>query len=423
MKHLITYIFISFIGLNFLISIYGWWQSNHENIIPYNRQTEIIDTIWDTSESKEDKIIQEHKNIFSYTPNVINRSQSFINQIIKAKPAFQHLYLEIHGNLQRLLGKSYMIDSNKNNDIVRLSNGQLNFTSKINRIYTSDNNINDLYIAIKELKKFKEYILQNSPKSKLYFIFRPQKGSGHVVTYNLNHPKNYNYTKKQFIKDIKSLNFSILNLNEMVSTNHYNVFYNTDHHWRVEYAFNQIPTICHFLNLNDSIYSKSNFKLINTNKIFSGSLTKRTGNGFTLLTDTFKYYIPHIKTSFTADYYSKNKIIRRKGTLDQTLLFLEKLQDPHWNANLYSICNQGDNPLVRITNHHNTTEKNILILGDSFSAPIISYLSLSFKHMDCIDLRSCNTSILMDLIKQNQYEKICLIYPDVYDEKMYTFIN
>ena len=45
MKNLITYLFILFIGLNLIVSLYGWHQSNKEKGILYNRQTEIIDSV------------------------------------------------------------------------------------------------------------------------------------------------------------------------------------------------------------------------------------------------------------------------------------------------------------------------------------------------------------------------------------------
>lgn len=422
MRNLISYLFIIFISLNLICSIYGWWQSNKEMGIIYNEHTEIIDTIWQTKNKKKYIADTNDKVFHLLPPPIISKTHYFIDAIIKAKPAFQHTYIEVYGFLHRILNRDFLEDNNKNNDIVRLPNGQLDFTSKLHNLYTSDNTSNDIHLATEQLKIFKEYIDTHSPQTETYFIIRPHKGYG-ASPYNLYY--NNKYTKKNFIQNLKAFNYHVLDLNKNIPSNRHIAFYNTDHHWRIEYAFSQLPFICNFIGEDSSIYSSENFKLINTHRQFTGSLTKRTGNSFTNLTDTFKYYIPLFQTSFSADYYSNNHILRRTGKFNQVLLFLEKEQETKWDSNLYSICNQGDNPLVRIKNHNINPEssKKILLLGDSFSAPIISYLSLSVGILDCIDLRSCNPKILKKLINKNQYDKILLIYPDEYDKKMYNFTN
>lgn len=420
MKNLISYVFIIFISLNLIISLYGWWQSNKETGIPYNEHTEIIDTIWQTKTKTESNVYINDNILHIDPPKFINRIQIFINAVINANPAFQHTYIEIYGYLHRLFGRNYLEDNNKNNDIVRLPNGQLEFIGKLHNSYTSDNSSNDLPLATEQLKYFKDYIRIHSPKTELYFIVRPNKTYGELP-YNLRHQTNHKYTTTDFINDIKALNYHVLDLNNNIPTDRHIAFYNTDHHWRVEYAFSQLPIICNFMGIESSIYSSRNFKLINTKRQFTGSLTKRTGNNFTTLKDTFKYYIPLFDTNFTADYYSNNKIIRRKGKLEETLLFTENLSSYNWDNNLYRICNQSENPLVHIINHNTHSNQKILLLIDSFSAPIIPYLAISYKQLDCIDLRSCKIEVLHTMIKKNQYNKILLLYTSFYDKNMYCF--
>ena len=423
MKNLITYIFICFIGLNLIVSLYGWWQSNQEKDISFNEYTEIIDTIWQTNNKIERYTYKNNKTFHISPPIYISKIQNFINAGVKAKPAFQHTYIEIYGYLHKLIGRNYFEDNNKDNDIVRLSNGQLDFTNKLNSLHTCDNNSNNLYFATEQLQHFKEYINTYSPKTEIYFIIRPNKGYGESP-YNLNFNNNNKYTTTEFVQDLKALNYHILDLNKNIPNDRHIAFYNTDHHWRVEYAFSQIPIICNFIGIESNIYTNTNYKLINTKRKFTGSLTRRTGNSFTILTDTFKYYKPLFNTDFIADYYTGKKILRRKGTLEQTLLFLEILSVNTWDNNLYRICNQSENPLVRIRN--NSIEYNnrkILILADSYSAPIVTYLVLSIKNLDCIDLRSCNNRVLFELIQKEKYDKIILLYPLSHsiDKRMYQF--
>lgn len=423
MKHLITYIFILFIFANLTISLLGWYTSNKEQGMSFNQQTTIIDTIWQSfiPQKSQKKNKKNNKSIIDPPASIIKIKQ-LVNSITEAKPAFQHTYIESYGLLQRLLGRQLMEDASVDNDVVKQPNGQLNFFGKINSIYTSHEESTDTNLIRKNISILKKHINNYSPSSKLYFIARLNKHYG-LSPYNLRGGSEEEYTQKEhlFTEIIESMGIPILNLNEYISNNREAIFYNTDHHWRIEYAFKQLPLICKFLNINDSIYTEKHFKLINSQKRFIGSLTKRTGSWFTPLSDTCKYYKPIFETSFTAEYYStSNTLLLRKGKLEQTLLFEEFLHDK-FDANLYNVCNKGDNPLVKIINHNDNIHGNILLLGDSFSAPLITYLALSYQKMDCIDLRSCSTEVLYTMIKKNKYDSILLVYPSYYDNKMYCF--
>lgn len=421
MKHTITYIFILFICANSIISLYGWHSSNKEKGMQYNKYTEIIDTTWQINSNSPSTKKKDNYYFFS-PPTYIIKIKELINSIIEANPAFQHTYIECFGLLQRILGRQLMEDASIDNDVVRQPNGQLNFFGKINSIYTSHEETTDIHHIKRQITLLKEKIKSISPSSKLYYIARLNKHYG-LSPYCLRGKSEEEYIQKEhaFTQTIESLNIPILNLNEHILSDRRKIFYNTDHHWRIEYAFKQLPLICNFLNLKDSIYSEQKFEFINSGKRFIGSLSKRTGTKFTTLSDTCKYYKPRFETLFTAKYYStSNKILLRKGSLDQTLLF-EEFLNYKFDANLYNVCNKGDNPLVEIENHSTNAQGNILLLGDSFSAPIITYLALAYKKMDCIDLRSCNKEILYTMINDNQYETILLIYPSYYDKKMYCF--
>lgn len=424
MKYLITYIFIAFIFANLILSLLGWYTSNQEKGMSYNDYTIKIDTVWQTPPTIKTSIpisSKDNKELKNNFPYIVELKQ-FINAIIEARPAFQHTYIESYGYLQRILGRQLMEDASIDNDVVRQPNGQLNFFGKIKDIYTKEPDTANRQKLLTSIISFKKYLSEKSPSSNLLFIARLDKGYG-LSPYNLrgNPQKQHKDKAKEFTNLIQESNIPILNLNEYIGTNRKEIFYNTDHHWRIEYAFKSLPLICQFLNINDSIYSENDFEFIDSKKQFIGSLSKRTGSLFTTLTDTCKYYKPKFKTYFTAKYYSTNNtLLYREGPWDKVLLFEEFLHDKY-DANLYNVCNKGDNPLVKIENHDKNANGNILILGDSFSAPLISYLSISYKKMDCIDLRSCNKEILYSMICKNEYDTILLIYPSYYDEKMYNF--
>lgn len=416
MKHLLAYLFVSLITLNMVVSLTGWYHSNHETVFRYNNHTEVIDTIW--QRQCHSQITDKRENLIS-TPEEFVRLKETVNAIISARPAFLRYYVDAYGFIQRMMGRSYMEDANRGNDVVKLSNGQLNFVGDICSIDTcigSNDYVEHRYDAIKKLKT----IISENSNSDFYFIIEPNKGVG-FLPYSIDFNSSKKSVDARLSTALTALQIPFLDLNEGVPEDREVAFYNTDHHWRIEYAFSQLPKICRFLGLIDTLYNDKHFKLINTHRQFIGSLAKRTGSYFTTLTDTCKYYVPNFDTSIKADYYSAAQIKRRRGTLDETLLFKEFIDDKTFDSNLYDVCNHGDNPLVRIDNLSPLAKGTVLLLGDSFSAPLITYLSLSFRHMDCVDLRSNKNCNLYKMISDNAYDKIIFVYPELYNESMYQF--
>lgn len=414
MKHLLAYLFVSLITFNMVVSLTGWYHSNHEIAFCYNNHTQVIDTTWQGQGHSQ--ITEKRRNLIS-TPEIIVRLKETVNAIISARPAFLRYYVDFYGFIQRMMGRSYMEDANRGNDVVKLANGQLSFIGDICSIDTcvgTNDYVESRFNAIKNLKTF------ISENSNLYFIIEPNKGIG-ILPYSVDFDNTKDSVDTRLSTTLTVLQIPFLDLNEDIPVNREVAFYNTDHHWRIEYAFSQLPKICRFLGLIDTLYNDKHFKLINTHRQFIGSLAKRTGSYFTTLTDTCKYYVPYFDTSIKADYYSAAQIKRRQGKLEETLLFKEFIDDKTFDSNLYDVCNHGDNPLVRIDNLSPLAKGKVLLLGDSFSAPLITYLSLSFRHMDCVDLRSYKNCNLYKMISENAYDKIVFVYPELYNESMYKF--
>lgn len=416
MKHLLAYMFLLVIVLNMLLSLAGWYQSNHEIMFRFNNHTQFIDTIWQGQ--CHPQITEKQDNLIS-TPVKIVRFKETVNAIISARPAFLRYYVDFYGFIQRMMGRSYMEDANKGNDVVKYSNGQLNFIGDICSIDTCVGANDYLECRFNAIKSLKTFISENS-NSNLYFIIEPNKGVG-ILPYTISFDNTKESVDTRLSSTLTELKIPYLDLNEGIPENREIAFYNTDHHWRIEYAFSQLPIICDFLGITDTLYNEEHFKMINTHRQFIGSLAKRTGNYFSTLTDTCKYYVPNFDTSIKADYYSTSQIKRRCGTLEETLLFKEFIEDKTFDSNLYDVCNHGDNPLVRIDNLSPLSNETVLLIGDSFSAPLITYLSLSFRHMDCVDLRSNKNCNLYKMISDNAYDKIIFVYPEFYNESMFQF--
>ena len=218
--------------------------------------------------------------------------------------------------------------------------------------------------------------------------------------------------RKNFVERLKQGGFPVLDMNESLPEKREDAFYNTDHHYKIEYAFSKISLISNFLNMSDSIYTPSNWTLINSNKEFKGSLSVQIGDKYSNLKDTLYYYVPNFPTHIKADYYSHNCITRRIGDFRKTVLFEEYLASVEKSryTNLYMICSLGTTTMQKIHNEGACSNQRILIFADSFGAPIISYLSVLFKDVDVVDLRGYKKRNIKELVCKENYDKIVCIY-------------
>lgn len=400
MKYLISWVFVTFIFASCLVSLYN--KATDEFVpVSYNSTTEIVDTMWHQNVALENR----ERDDF---PERLRSYISIWEQIIVAHPAFHELYLESFGFLQRMMGRNIMEDANPEASVVRLTTGQLSFLdtpTNYGRKVAPEN----FDYEIRQMKRLST-LADSASSAQIYYIVHPYKREC-GMPYQLVHNPNKEHDDNIFFNALFRCGINVLDLNKYLPSDPSIAYYNTDHHWRIEYAFTQLPVICDFLDLPSTLYSNpKNFRLINTGKEMIGSMTKRTGRLFTTLRDTVKYFEPLFETHLEATYYSSNRVIKRKGDFMHTVMFPEFLELDPVPTNYYALCNHGDNPLVQITNLSPFVDENMLIIADSFGAPIISYFSLLFKHIDCLDLRSNQDNGVYEMIRNNHYDKILFIY-------------
>lgn len=400
MKYLISLIFVTFIFASSLVSLYN--KATYVIVpVKYNSATEIVDTMW----QQKDAWKKKERGDF---PERIKSYISIWEQIIVDQPAFHEFYLESFGFLQRLMGRNIMEDANPEASVVRLTTGQLSFLDTPTN-YGRKVEPEDFDYEIHQIKRL-SVLADSASSAQIYYIVHPYK-RGCGMPYHLVHNPNKEHDDSIFINALLRCGIKVLDLNKYLPSTPSIAYYNTDHHWRIEYAFSQLPVICEFLDVPNTLFSNpQNFRLVNTGKEMIGSMTKRTGRLFTTLRDTIKYYMPLFETRLEAKYYSSDRIIKRNGDFMHTVMFPEFLELDPVPTNYYALCNHGDNPMVQITNFSPYVNENLLIIADSFGAPIISYFSLLFKHIDCLDLRSNVDNGVYEMIRNNHYNKIVFIY-------------
>ena len=387
--------------------------------IKHNEQTVMVDTLWNslaetTTAIESAQSPPQKRTFFERVRLLINH----LNCYTKEWAAFGMFYVEQFGLTQKIMQRK-LIETHLGS-VTLQDNKQLAFVDNVNEYGTEQWITNrDLSYRNEAIEEFHSFIEENT-KSEFYFVITPYKLSlGAECPYGLF--ENYSF-REDFIRRLKECRFPILDMNESLPQEKEKVFYNTDHHWRIEYAFLQMPMIANFLSVSDSIYSLSNWTFVNSNKEFKGSLSVQIGDKYSNLKDTLCYYIPKFPTHIHADYYDNNCITRRIGNFRQTVLFeeyLNSLEDSRY-TNLYMICSLGTTVMQKIRNENACSDERILIFADSFGAPIISYLSVLFKSIDVIDLRVYQKRDIKKLLCQENYDKVLCIYNTATDD-MYIF--
>lgn len=415
MKRAVPIVFISVIVLLGCVTFINGLKGTSLTTLQYpkiehNAQTVMVDTAW--SSSAETPILADVVQDKPQKRTFMERVRLLINHLnvyTKEWVAFGMFFVEDYGLLQKVMQRK-LVETGLGG-VTLQDNGQLAFVETVNKFGTEEwMSLKDLSYRNDSVENFFSYIKENT-ESDFYYIITPYKVAGGTRCPYGMFEEGY-VARSKYVERLKNGGFPVLDMNEALPENRNIVFYNTDHHWRIEYAFSQLPVIADFLNMSDSIYASENWTLVNSGKEFKGSLSVQVGDKFSNLRDTLYYYVPNFPTCIHADYYEDNRIARRVGTFRQTVLFEEYLtaQEDSRYTNLYMICSLGTSTKQKIHNDEACTDQRILIFADSFGAPIISYLSVLFREIDVIDLRAYKKRDIRKIVRDEDYDKVICIY-------------
>ena len=163
---------------------------------------------------------------------------------------------------------------------------------------------------------------------------------------------------------------------------HYNLFYPGDSHWRPEYAFittqqimNRLGDACSCI-IDQRVNNLDNYELITTNRK-RNDMSKPLGNlYFNSGIEYEQFLVPKFDTHMTVTYDS------------------EVYQGPYNPQLLYKT-----RTLMNIKNPDAINKKRIMVLGDSFSPPVMSYLTLNFTDTEYHALLFYDGNIFEDIEK------------------------
>lgn len=175
-------------------------------------------------------------------------------------------------------------------------------------------------------------------------------------------------------------------------SNHYGMFYKTDHHWNINagfFACNVIEKLAE--NQFDVKFERkyNNLSMFHK-KTWDNAMFGSAGQAVThFLADSenFSVLFPNFETDFRLVIPDKN--IDCKGSFEELFVDYDTLEE-EINAGggyAYETLLYGNRPLVQITNNNNKSGLKVLMVRDSSSLAVAPYMALGCAELDLIDVR------------------------------------
>ncbi len=216
------------------------------------------------------------------------------------------------------------------------------------------------------------------------------------------------------------INIPFLNLTEKMIQSEddlFDMYYKTDHHWKVECGIDAAKFISEYLNseldygIDTQIFDQSNYSVKKYENCCLGSIGFNSKETF-VDTEDFDVFFPKEKAEISFELPSRN--IDLLGDFNVFLDHRNLDNKEKWPFSAYESYIYGNSAYTKIENLSINDNHKILIIKDSYANAIIPYLSQVVKRVDVVDIRTSlpdhfNGSI-MSLIDENQYDAVLFIY-------------
>lgn len=345
--------------------------------------------------SMENRILQE-KPTFSFDSYFDGRYEKSMEKYVADQFFIRNALINIKATCDKLGGKLE-------------SNGV--YIGKDHYLFEKNYKPNDLYFetTLKTLKDFKKQYKNIN----MYFLLAPNSA-------NINNEKlpmvnniiDQNPYMDRTFKFLDESRFKTIDVREtFIENKDKDLYYRTDHHWTSEGAYIAFKKTSKTLGLKSNII-KFNPLLVKTN--FRGTLSSKSGfnNG---LNDNIYVYLPEKKQYLPS-------IIHYLDTNTKSTFFYQldnlKIKDA------YSIFGGTNHPIYTITTP-TASNKNLLIIKDSYANSFIPFLTQFYRKITVVDPRYYYEDI-DTLIKSKGINNILFLYNTntfLEDDGLSTMLN
>lgn len=325
--------------------------------------------------------IDENKSI----KDIIGGIENTINDDVFGKYAF----VESYGFMQELMGKN----EENNFEVVKDNQEFLHYTF-------FGFQANPVYELSERTEAFKDGL--KNKNTKFMYLMPPDKYIRGYSELPEGMPYNYaNETADDFLYLLHQKNIDAMDTRNNLEYSGIpkdELFFKTDHHWKIETVFWEFGCLVdelnrrYGMNLDPTGYyrNKSNYNFIEYEKSFLGSLGRKTGIIYGGV-DDFTLIYPKFKTSYSYYCETKGFEMQSDGRFEEALLTISPFRT---NKGIYSLESDkysaylfGNRGIAHITNKDNPDGPKILFVKDSFSVPLAAFLSTVCSDVYLVDPR------------------------------------
>ena len=319
-------------------------------------------------------------------------------------------FVNLNGLFARLTGRRTL------NDVVRLNNGMLGWAMQDVDMTAMANGITGLSEYLNEL---------NIP---LLYVQIPFKEALDGQTYPVGITSYANKNADNLLFQLSAGGVESLDLRPLLAQTPEMLeqyFAKTDHHWNNDgsfAAFQEILGCLHELfpegNIDLTYAQADQWERHAINDWFLGSLGKRVGIFFGG-TDPLIWYTPKFETEMSCTIPKYEWFVR--GDFSEAnirTLYIE--EKDYFKYNAYCVYIGGDYPLVQHRNLNAPSPLKVLMIRDSFTTPLQTYLSTAFQEVDTIDPRYFFTCSVAEYVEWTRPDVVIFaINPSVFTLEEY----
>lgn len=290
--------------------------------------------------------------------------------------------LEFCGAFRRLTCQT------KTNDIVLLRNGYLTTTVAPTEEETA-NKIADSVISF----------ARSTEESGTPFLYIqvPQKVCRYDDEMPLGEISYINENLDQHLALLNAGGIQTLDLRQSLhesGSEHYSMYFRTDHHWLVSSGLwaakaisEELNTRCGFA-LDTSLLKAERYSEQTLKGHYLGTQGRAVTRGY-IAPDDFTYLLPDFATDFHVEHPDKGIVL--DGDFSEVMFDSEMLNNPdYYESSAYEAILCGNRPLTRIVNNALPDAPRIMIVHDSYFTVVAPFLATVCKELDLLDVREAN---------------------------------
>lgn len=329
-------------------------------------------------------------------PNFFIRTQTYIKRLnyhINNNFYSRYTFVELYGAWQRLLNKK----EENNFEVIMDNEGQAHYE------YFGKNGHVDPALA-KRVANLKKSL---PTKTQVIAIIPPEKDIPDYTSFEQGLPFGYyNERATNYIHELQQKNIAAFDIRKSLTQSSIkpaDIFFKTDHHWRVTTAFFAYQHLAHYLQtnynfpINQAYLDKENWNFLTYKNAFLGSMGRKTGRYYLGTVDDITLIFPKFNTNYEMLMeYNKDTVLHPKGRFEEALLSYVPFQNnldqfnPYYDK--YSSYLSGDYALAHIVNKNSQGPK-VLFIKDSIARPVSAFLSTMCSEVWLIDPRYYKASI------------------------------